>query len=336
MDELMHDLLAPYALDALDADDLREFEEHLSHCERCREELATLREPVTALAFGAPEAAPPPDLRERLLEQARSERPNVVPLSRRFVVAPALAAVATCAAVALGIWIAVGAGGSPGPLRSSALAGAAGSVITTATGGTASSCCRTSGAAPRGKTYEAWVIEGSQARPAGLFRAGAGTVTRAALGADPSRGAGRCHPRARRRGEQPDLGAARVERAALTRTASGDGRVRDRGSPAHRCARRSATPRRHSGRACRDTGRSCADAGLRAARRSGRSSSRRSRCRRRAGAGARSGSACGTPSGACEWASKAPRIASWPVYDSCGHARTASGVQQSSQTSRSP
>jgi len=177
MDELMHDLVAPYALDALDADDLREFEEHLSHCERCREELATLREPVTALAFGAPEAVPPADLRDRLLEQARSERPNVVPLRRRFAVAPALAAVATCAAVALGVWVAVGAGGGSGPLRSSSLAGAAGSVITADDGGNGVLVLSNLRRAPQGKTYEAWVIEGSTARPAALFQAGPGTVT---------------------------------------------------------------------------------------------------------------------------------------------------------------
>ena len=177
MDAVTHDLVAAYALDALDADDVREFEEHLSHCERCREELAELREPVTALAFGAPEAAPPPELRERLLEQARSERPNVVPLRRRLPFAPGLAAVATCAAVAMGVWIAVGTGGGSGPLRSTALVGAAGSVVTTDNGGNGLLVLTSLRAAPRGKTYEAWVIEGSTARPAGLFRAGPGTVT---------------------------------------------------------------------------------------------------------------------------------------------------------------
>jgi anti-sigma factor RsiW len=44
MSEELHSLVAPYALDALDATDERSFEEHLALCERCRGELAGLRE----------------------------------------------------------------------------------------------------------------------------------------------------------------------------------------------------------------------------------------------------------------------------------------------------
>ena len=58
----------------------------------------------SARAAGGP--TPPASLRERILEQARDERPNVVPLRRR-VAAPVLAsaaAVAAVVAVALGIW----------------------------------------------------------------------------------------------------------------------------------------------------------------------------------------------------------------------------------------
>jgi anti-sigma-K factor RskA len=79
--------------------------------------------------------------------------------------------------VALGVWIAVGTGGGSGPLRSSTLAGAAGSVVTTDDGRNGILVLSNLRPAPRGKTYEAWVIEGSRARPAGLFRAGPGTVT---------------------------------------------------------------------------------------------------------------------------------------------------------------
>ena len=38
----LHDLTAAYALDALDDEDARAYEEHLAHCERCRDELASL------------------------------------------------------------------------------------------------------------------------------------------------------------------------------------------------------------------------------------------------------------------------------------------------------
>src|SRR5215210_3670495 len=79
----LHSLAAPYALDSLDDEQERGFEEHLAACERCREELAGLREAASYLAYAASGPAPPPALKERILEQARSERPNVVPLTRR-------------------------------------------------------------------------------------------------------------------------------------------------------------------------------------------------------------------------------------------------------------
>ena len=79
----VHTLVGPYALDALDEGEEVTFEQHLALCERCREELASLREAAGALAYGAPHAAPPPALKERILAQARAERPNVVPLRRQ-------------------------------------------------------------------------------------------------------------------------------------------------------------------------------------------------------------------------------------------------------------
>ena len=88
----VHSLVAAYALDALDEGEEREFEDHLAECERCREELAGLREAAAALAFATPPTTPPPELQQRILEQARSERPNVVPLHRRRRWAATLAA----------------------------------------------------------------------------------------------------------------------------------------------------------------------------------------------------------------------------------------------------
>src|SRR5436309_6723481 len=108
MPDELHALVAPYALDALDGEDERSFEEHLALCDRCREELAGLREAAAALAYGAEGPAPPPELKDRILASAREERPNVVPLARgrRNWTAPlaATAAVAAAAAIALGIW----------------------------------------------------------------------------------------------------------------------------------------------------------------------------------------------------------------------------------------
>ena len=79
----LHDLTAAYALDALDPEDVRSYEAHLARCERCRDELASLAEAVDALAYATDAPVPPPELRARILQRARDERPNVVPLRPR-------------------------------------------------------------------------------------------------------------------------------------------------------------------------------------------------------------------------------------------------------------
>jgi anti-sigma-K factor RskA len=180
----VHALVGPYALDALDEHEERSFEEHLALCDRCREELAGLREAAASLAYGTPPAAPPRELKERILTQARAERPNVVPLRRprRNWTAPlaAAAAVAACAAVVLGIW-AASLQNSQDPLESVlskpgarlVSMGKAGSVAV-APDGTAVLALAVP-QAPAGKTYEAWVIRGKVVKPAGLFPGRPGT-----------------------------------------------------------------------------------------------------------------------------------------------------------------
>src|SRR5262245_42677471 len=105
-----HANVASYALHALDEGESRDFEEHLAVCERCREELAGLKEAAAALAYGADGPAPPPELRDRILAQARAERPNVtsLPARRRSWTAPlaAAAAIAASVAIGLGVWTA--------------------------------------------------------------------------------------------------------------------------------------------------------------------------------------------------------------------------------------
>jgi anti-sigma-K factor RskA len=179
----LHSLVAPYALDALDEDAEQSFEEHLALCERCRKELASLREAATTLAYDAPPVAPPPELKERILAQARSERTNVVPLSRRRSWTAPLAAAATIAAVAavvLGIW-AASLQDSKDPLESVlskpgarlVSMGPSGAVAVAPDGDAVLAV--SVGRAPAGKTYEAWVIRGGNAKPAGLFPGRAGT-----------------------------------------------------------------------------------------------------------------------------------------------------------------
>jgi anti-sigma-K factor RskA len=183
--EEIHSLVAPYALDALDVTEERSFEEHLAHCEHCRAELAGLREAASALAYGAPAAHPPPELKERILAQARAERPNIVPIQRRRSWTAPLgiaAAAAAALAIGLGVWGATRSGGQDAFSRVLSRPGAkviklgGSGAVAVAPDGEAALALRV-GPAPAGKTYEAWVIGSNTARPAGLFGGGRGDVS---------------------------------------------------------------------------------------------------------------------------------------------------------------
>ena len=181
-DDLIHDLTAAYALDALDADDEKRYVEHLPTCERCRQELAELRDPVAALAYGVASPTPPPALRERILDAARVERSNVVPIRRRLPVAlGAAAAVAATVALALGLWAASVSSDldrersllailADPEATSIPLEGANGRVVVTDTG-EAALVVSGLATAPEGKTYELWVAENGTMLPAGVFDA---------------------------------------------------------------------------------------------------------------------------------------------------------------------
>ncbi|HZP74075.1 MAG TPA: anti-sigma factor [Gaiellaceae bacterium] len=180
----LHTLSAPYALDALTAEERALFEEHLSTCERCRAELAGLADAASSLAFAVEGPEPPAELRGRILAAARSEPSNVVPLRPRrpvFALAAAsLAAVAAAAAVGLGVWAgtlhhslsreqaAVRVLGNPSS-RHIAVSGAKGELVV-APSGQAVLALRLP-AAPKGKTYEAWVAS-PQVHRAGEFAGG--------------------------------------------------------------------------------------------------------------------------------------------------------------------
>jgi anti-sigma-K factor RskA len=177
-DELIHDHVAAYALDALDARERDAFEEHLTHCARCRDQLAELSETASALAFAVPPARPPAALKERILDAARAERANVVPLRPRWAVPAAIAAAAaSCAAVGFGVWAATlhSRLGGRTALRAVQLRGASGSLVV-GEGGNATLVLTGLERAPAGKTYEAWVIRGGQPAPAGVFPGSGGTT----------------------------------------------------------------------------------------------------------------------------------------------------------------
>jgi anti-sigma factor RsiW len=181
-DDAVHDLTAAYALDALEPGEARGYEQHLAGCVRCREELASLQATAGALAYAAEPARPPESLRDRILDAARAERPNVVPLRPRIFrlktrEALAIAAVAVCAAVGLAVWnvsLHDRLDRAQQALRGVPLTGAKGSVVVG--DGSAALVVSDLAPAPAGKTYEAWVVKGGQAIPAGTFAGGGRTI----------------------------------------------------------------------------------------------------------------------------------------------------------------
>jgi len=188
MADAIHDLTAAYALDALDEGERAEYEAHLAACADCRDELQGFWSVAGSLAHAAGGPPPPPSLRGRILEQARRERPNVIPLHRRIALpaAAAVAAVAAFVAVGVAVWASSLAGEldrtrAAAAAREDALAVLAdpdarrvslttphGNVVVSPTGQAALVLVDVE-PAPPGKTYEIWVIEDGTPQPAGLF-----------------------------------------------------------------------------------------------------------------------------------------------------------------------
>jgi hypothetical protein len=67
------DTVAVFLLGALSDPERREFEAHLATCGQCREDVANLRLVSDALLLAVPPVAPPPQLRDRLMETVRAE-----------------------------------------------------------------------------------------------------------------------------------------------------------------------------------------------------------------------------------------------------------------------
>jgi anti-sigma-K factor RskA len=186
--DALHDLTAAYALDALEPEEAHRYEAHLARCERCQGELATLSESAAALAHATDAPAPPAELRARILEEARHERPNVVPLRPRWVKPlVAVAAVAACAAVALGIWALSLSSkldhrqaelerqqqvarilAQPGSRKISFSRG----TLVVSSNGTGALVLNKLAPPGAGRTYEAWVADHGAPQPAGLFQGG--------------------------------------------------------------------------------------------------------------------------------------------------------------------
>jgi anti-sigma factor RsiW len=179
----LHELSALYALDVLDRDERDRFEAHLAECARCRDELGGLRDAASALAF-VDGPAPPAALRVRILDAARAEPQNVVPLRSRRSIATSVAAVvavaATAAAVGFGIWAATlhdslsQERAATRVLRNPQarhirLEGTPGELVVTPSGDAVLTVQLPE--PPAGRTYEAWVAS-PEVHPAGVFSGG--------------------------------------------------------------------------------------------------------------------------------------------------------------------
>jgi len=188
----LHDYTAAYALDALDREEAARYEEHLATCEECQEQLAQLSGGAGALAFAVESPAPPPELRSRILDAARGERPNVKPLRPRWAAATfAVAAVAAVAAIGLGIWSA-SLSRSLDNERSARqrlehvlttptasvvrVTGQSSGTLLVTPSGNATLIVSQLPQAPKGRIYETWVIKDNKPVRAGTFPGGGSTV----------------------------------------------------------------------------------------------------------------------------------------------------------------
>lgn len=81
--EAILDEAAAYLLDELDSVQRRSIDAHLARCPDCRAEYARLREALDALASDAPPVAPPPALRQRILDAARAAKAPPLPTATR-------------------------------------------------------------------------------------------------------------------------------------------------------------------------------------------------------------------------------------------------------------
>lgn len=120
-----------YVLGALDHEERASYAEHLRTCEHCRRDVADLQVVADVLPGAAPQVAPPPDLKDRIMavvgadaaaRQADRAGAGRAPARRRrgrrgWLPRPALAAGLACALLAAGIGagMAISGGGGAAP-----------------------------------------------------------------------------------------------------------------------------------------------------------------------------------------------------------------------------
>jgi anti-sigma-K factor RskA len=185
--EHVDELIPAHAMRSLDPDDERAVAAHLADCDRCRRMLADFEGVSASLAYAAPRATPPPELRERLLaslEPVVEAAPPVAaePRKPRFSWWPRVAAVAVPALAVCVLGLVVWNVSLRDDLHSTKASLASNRAVylnnvgnVVADSGGNLTLYADLAPAPAGKTYEAWVIGSSGPIPAGTFKGG-GTV----------------------------------------------------------------------------------------------------------------------------------------------------------------
>jgi Anti-sigma-K factor rskA len=216
--DALRDLIAPVALGSAEPHEVARVEVHASECAVCREELASLRAGADVLGMAVPQMDPPADLKASLMATVRAEAParaiaagvggepaaarsRPAPRRRSWFAGllrpwPALAAVATVAALLLGWNIALQTGSDDPSRPVSTLAvsgtpdapGVTGRVLYVPDEDTAVVSLSRLPQLAEGDAYQLWVIRDGQATSAGLFEqtgpAEARTVATGLAGAD--------------------------------------------------------------------------------------------------------------------------------------------------------
>ncbi|HKG39356.1 MAG TPA: anti-sigma factor [Conexibacter sp.] len=187
------DTVAAFLLSALSDWERREFEAHMATCARCREDVASLRVVADVLPLAVPPVAPPPQLRDRLMETVRAEadvlsaagpaadRPQPQ-RRRRFALSfgRPLAIAGAAAALVLGVALGLGIGAATNDdqtktqtvvqvrtvqARVDATAAPGGAAVIVMRNGVATLRVTGLPAPPKGKVYEVWLLRRGAAAP---------------------------------------------------------------------------------------------------------------------------------------------------------------------------
>jgi anti-sigma-K factor RskA len=168
----------PWVLDALAADDARAFAAHLETCDECRDEVAALQPVADVLPMAAPQAVPPPELKNRIMavveseaallaaagpeaDRARSPRSPRRGLGRLGRLRPVPAVVLATALLALGVVVGLLLSGGAGDVRTHPGFGPEGAQVALRVDGDHGRLdLRGMPEAPAGRVYQVWLVTG--------------------------------------------------------------------------------------------------------------------------------------------------------------------------------